>query len=175
MELTDIKGAVVARTVSGSVDPHFSFSVLTPGTYFVRPVVGRTQQATPGQTAVALPTSNPALVFQIRGNPTTVQVPPSQLTLPSGTFVLLTATPYTSNALPNATPPNSYSGTAGSDGSVQISVAPGAAYYIQCWKPVTANGSTTFTKTGAGVHINGGNALTTSNNTYQAPCPGSGG
>ena len=178
VEILGMDLVVQARTKTD--DTYGTFSVEMPhvdAKYFVRPVPLYEQQVTPAQQAVTVGgASVPPADFKIRGNPTTVTV--SNAT--PGTFVLLNRgnAAYTSSTLPTTNNSSYYTATVGEDKTAKIQVTPGKAtggasisYFIQCWKPTTSNGKTTFVKTGSGASV-GTNLV--AGQSYSSHCPGTG-
>jgi hypothetical protein len=138
LELRDVKGNILktqtTSSATGSVGSYL-FTGLTQGaTYYISPVVGRSQVASPQAMDYAPQDAagNANLNFTIRGIPSTVTV-----TGDTGTFVLLTPTYFNGTTPPpvssgGATP--YYSGAIGSSGQASLNVSPGSAYFIACWK-----------------------------------------
>ena len=133
LQLRDALGGV-RQVTKTAADGTYVFPGLTQPAYYVTPVVGRMQSASPSQASVSI--SN-AANFVVRGVPAWLRFDQ----LPSGTILLVTPdAPYAAGVMPSVGPGSAahasyYAATAGPDGTAVIAVSPGKPYYYECWKP----------------------------------------
>jgi hypothetical protein len=176
VELRDSLGRLLStqKTTGATTGYNFSFTGLNNGSYFVDPVVGRTEYAKPLQSLVNLAgTPTPATVsFSIVREPAQVTVSDS-----SGTLVLVTTTTW-----PTATPPPAvnrmaptmsslYSGIIGANGTTVLNVPGNFSYSLTCWRATGQGAGVTYSKTGA-VNVTGpggGNVMPL--NSVSVACP----
>lgn len=175
VELRNSLGRLLTTTHTNSALPtNYIFPNLPNGSYFVNPVVGRTQYANPVQMPVQLTDSLQTTAdFSIGGLPAPVTVSGS-----SGTLVLITTSPWTS-----ATPPiidltspstmNIYSGIIGPDGKTVINVPGNYPYSLTCWKTTGHGTSITTSFAGAQNSVTnaGGGNLMPLNPNVNVQCP----
>jgi len=170
IKLRNAQGDLVA-VVKTDGSGNYIFGSLTPNaTYYVAPVVGRTQSANPLQFPIQNLQSVGAQVnLQIQGWPGTLQVNTGSV----ASFVLISTGAYNgTNApalSPNAANGNFETAVAGADGTANVSL-PAGTYYLTCWKAQLSGATMAYTRdpvSGSG----GPFASLSPNQVEQVACP----
>lgn len=150
VELRDWHGTLLSTTKSDS-SGGYSFGptgLSTNNTYYVTPVVGRTESAVPLYNPVANLQSVGALVNpQIRGVPGTLQISGA----PAGSYILISTASYTGSNAPTMNSRFSgsigyYSAATGWDGAASVHAPTGTSYYLTCWVAQPAGPSVTYAR-----------------------------
>jgi hypothetical protein len=148
MELRGPTGQLIARsTTTAGVYEFPSTLPLVPGTtYYVSPVVDRTQSADRMQQSFPLPPGGMVANFNIRGVNATVTVQNN----PPGALVLLTTFTYTNPNPPVINPSSKitdfYSATTDTAGRAVVRVRGGFNYHMTCWIPQVSGGRVTYVR-----------------------------
>ena len=177
VELRNNRGSVIK--ISKSAAGTYSFDSLSVGaTYYVAPVVNRTESASPLHRSIPnIPSGGVSgQNFKIRGVPASITISGTP-----GAFVLLKAgSAFSGSSNP---PPISagivcagdyYSWTIGIDGSVQVQVPGGFKYWLTCWTPQRTGSNITYTRMpSTGMAVNNGNTVSPASpaGILSASCP----
>jgi hypothetical protein len=151
IQLRNSQGQFVATTQSDS-SGKYSFdssasggNLVTGVDYYVVPVTGRTESATPMQFPIPTLTAVGAIAnLQIRGVPGMLKIASSS----PGSAILISTSRYNGSVSPTLDPNNMsgfYTATAGWDGSASVSV-PTGGYYITCWASAATGGSVVYNR-----------------------------
>jgi len=171
MELRDGQGKVISTQLTqNSIVPGYNYKfdqVTLPnmfnGSYFVDPVVDRTEFASPLQIPVTLQgnviITNPpggSADFKIGHSPVQISV-----TDVPGTLVLITTQPCTGASNPPCTGNNApdvnqtgssmfstYSAVIDGSGTALFNLPGNLPYVVTCWKPTVSGAGVTYTRTG---------------------------
>ena len=142
LQLRDAAGGQVKQITKTATDGSYSFTGLAQPSYYVTPVVDRTQSSSPSQASVSV---SFGANFVVRGVSTSLQF----MNLSPGTIILLTPnTAYTAAAMPVVKPGTAaeasyYLVTSEADGTATTQVPAGKPYYYVCWKHVGSAGTYT--------------------------------
>ncbi len=177
MELRNSRGKIIKAvpTVAGSPAYTFTSSINSDTTYYVAPVVERTQFALPAQQAVyVFPAGGSALAnFQVRGIPATLTISGTP-----GSVVMVSTFAYTSGTPPpmgagSQTKSNFYTAVIEANGQIKIKVPGDQPYWLKCWnaEPANGGGTTYNTHTGVSIITGGANLPAGSTGDRSKDCP----
>jgi len=145
VELRDWHGTLLTTQKTNDSGAYSFTTGLTAGnTYYINPVIDRTQSAIPTQYPIqSLPGIGAQANLALRGWPGTLQVNTAGV----GSFILISTTAYSGSNAPTMSPALGSSGfytlTAKGDGTAALSASPGS-YYMTCWQQQLSNGSVTY-------------------------------
>jgi len=134
VDLLDFQGKLLATHKTDSSGMYQFDNLSLNATYYVTPVMGRTESAAPSQYAIPQLQSIGGLAnMQIRGVPSALNI----ATNAPGSSILISAANYTGTNAPSLNPKSSaskgfYSATSQWNGKATVQVPPGN-YYVTCW------------------------------------------